>query len=176
MKRCRPSSKWISGILTYNRWKHLCHSWQDKGVPWNNIVAFRSSVNGSFMRERKKQFCSPPDLLCGDPELVWPTLPGCVCHLANRCCQLDVKQWPLSAWELLLGVSHHFQSCFKKKEGYKIYQVFKSIEAFKDCQALQHPLAQPPEVHIKDTAATNSPPENIWGVRTRCINVQGSKV
>lgn len=173
MKRCRPSSKRISDILTYNRWKHLCHSWQDKAVPWNNIVAFHSNDNSSFMRERKNQLCSSPDLLCADPELTWPRL--CL-SLASRCCQLDVKQWPLSAWELLLGMSDHFQSCFKKKEGYKIYQVFKSIEAFKDCQALQHPLAQPPEVHIKDTAAANNPSENVSETRTRCINVQGSKV
>lgn len=114
LKRCRPSSKWISDILTHNRWKHLCHSWQDKAVPWNNIDAFNSSDNSSFMRESKKQLCSFPDLLCGAPELTWP---GCVCHLAISCCQLNVKQWPLSAWELLLGMSYHFQSCIKTKEG-----------------------------------------------------------
>lgn len=73
-------------------------------------------------------------------------------------------------------MSYHFKSFFKKKEGYKIYQLFKSIEAFKECQALQHPLAQPPEVHIKDTAATNNPFENLSGARARCRKVWGSKV
>jgi len=66
-----------------------------------------------------------------------------------------------------LSTSSCFQNCFKKKGGYKIYQVLKSIEAFKDCQALQHPMAQPPEVRIKDTAATTNPFQNISGARKR---------
>lgn len=149
--------------MTCSRWKHLCHPWQDKALPWNNTVGFHGDDNSSFVRRRKNnsvhlQICQV-ELSLSDP--------GCVCHLANRCCQHDMKQWPLSVWELLLAISSHFQNRFKKMEDYKIYQVFKSIEAFKDCQALQHPLAQPPEVHNKDTAATTNPFQNIAGARKR---------
>lgn len=128
------------------------------------MIAFQSNGNGSFMKRGK---LNSAHLRIRQAEPCLPD-PDCACHLANRCCHHDVKQWPLKWLRTPAGYIFPFSKLLqkkKKKESYKIYQVFKSIEVFKDCQALQHELAQPPEVHTKDTAATTNPVQNISGVR-----------
>ena len=56
---------------------------------------------------------------------------GCICHLANLCCQQGVKQLPLPVDELLIDVYYHFAHSAKRKEQYREFLVFCDVEPLK---------------------------------------------
>ena len=94
-------------------------------IPWENVIAF-SSDNCSVMKGRHNSVLTRIKNV--QPHVLDI---GCICHLANLCCQQGVKQLPLPVDELLIDVYYHFAHSAKRKEQYREFLAFCDVEPLK---------------------------------------------
>ena len=77
-------------------------SFSARGIPWENVMAFSSDdcsvMKGCHNSVQTKIKAVQPQVL----DI------GCICHLANMCCQQGVKHLLLPVDELLIDVFYHF--------------------------------------------------------------------
>nr|XP_022334271.1 uncharacterized protein LOC111131162 [Crassostrea virginica] len=56
---------------------------------------------------------------------------GCICHLANLCCQAGVKTIPYPIDEMLVDIYYHFHNSSNRKELYTEFMEFTEVEPLK---------------------------------------------
>ena len=78
-------------------------TFEAKGIPWKNVVAFISDNCNTMVGKRNSVVTKIKE----NNSAVFDI--GCVCHLANLCTVAGVKALPVPVEDLLVGVFYHLQ-------------------------------------------------------------------
>ena len=97
----------------------------DRQIPWANLIGYCSD-NASVMIGKHNSVLTS---IKQQQPIVFNL--GCICHLANICCQNGVKKLPLPVDELLVDIYFHFHHSAKRKEIYNSFMEFTEVEPLK---------------------------------------------
>ena len=78
-------------------------TFEAKGIPWKNVVAFISDNCNTMGGKRNSAVTKIKEKNSAVFDI------GCVCHLANLCTVAGVKALPVPVEDLLVDVFYHFQ-------------------------------------------------------------------
>ncbi|KAK2185027.1 hypothetical protein NP493_247g02049 [Ridgeia piscesae] len=82
---------------------HLDATFEAKGIPWKNVVAFISDNCNTMVGKRNSVVTKIKERNSAVFDI------GCVCHLANLCTVAGVKALPVPVEDLLVDVFYHLQ-------------------------------------------------------------------
>ena len=78
-------------------------TFEAKGIPWKNVVAFISDNCNTMVGKRNSVVTKIKEKNSAVFDI------GCVCHLANLCTMAGVKALPVPVEDLLIYMFYHFQ-------------------------------------------------------------------
>lgn len=101
---------------------YYCYFYSARKIPWVNVLGFVSD-NCSTMKGKNNSVLSRIRQIQPDVFDV-----GCICHLANLCCQAGMKVINVPIDEILVDIYYHFHHSAKRKEEYKEFLEFMDVE------------------------------------------------